>query len=95
MKKTVLFSLITVAAMVISSCDKENTLIGFNGESRTHKVILNAFNSDTKTTIIPVSGGYLSAWEEQDYITLHEHNTSIEDSDVEDYYSEELTAPDL
>ena len=95
MKKTVLFSLITVAAMVISSCDKENTLIGFNGESRTHKVILNAFNSDTKTTIIPVSGGYLSAWEEQDYITLHEHNTSIEDSDVEDYYSEELTASDI
>ena len=95
MKKTVLFSLITVAAMVISSCDKENSLVGTDGENRTHQVILNAFNSDTKTTIIPVSGGYLSAWEEQDYITLHEHNTSIEDSDVEDYYSEELTASDI
>ncbi|MBO5933712.1 MAG: hypothetical protein J6Q19_08345 [Bacteroidaceae bacterium] len=95
MKKTILFSLITVAAMVISSCDKENSLVGTDGENRTHQVILNAFNSDTKTTIIPVSGGYLSAWEEQDYITLHEHNTSIEDSDVEDYYSEELTASDI
>ena len=54
MKKTVLFSLITVAAMVISSCDKENSLVGPDGENRTHQVILNAFNADTKTTIIPV-----------------------------------------
>lgn len=95
MKKTVLFSLITVAAMVISSCDKENSLVGPDGENRTHQVILNAFNADTKTTIIPVLGGYVSSWEAEDFITLHEHNTSKEYSDVEDYYSDNLTASDI
>lgn len=95
MKKTVLFSLITVAAMVISSCDKENSLVGTDGENRTHQVILNAFNADTKTTIIPVLGGYVSSWEAEDFITLHEHNTSKEYSDVEDYYSDNLTVSDI
>lgn len=95
MKKTVLFSMIAIAAMVISSCDKENSLVGPDGENRTHQVILNAFNTDTKTTIIPVVGGYVSSWEAEDFITLHEHNTSKEYSDVEDYYSENLTDDDI
>lgn len=66
------FVLAAIAVMSITGCQNEK--IEQPGEGRaTHKLIVNAYtDSDTKTSVTAVSGGYQVSWDVGDQITLHE-----------------------
>ena len=94
MKNTVLLSIVAVAAMATCSCQKDG-FTSLDGEKKTHTVRVNASDLETKTGIVAVAGGYLSEWQKDDYITLYEHNTSDEFSDVSQYDSDALKPEDI
>ena len=87
--------LMAVSAISIAGCQSEK--IEQPGEGRTtHKLIVNAYNdSDTKTSVTAVSGGYQVSWDVGDQITLHECAPEAGENDYDaicTYYSEELTS---
>ena len=90
MKTSALISMIAVASAVICSCQKDNFTSPDNIR-QTHTVTLNAFDPETKTSIIAVPGGYASSWNEGDYITLFENCGE----DIPEYQSEPLKASDI
>lgn len=90
MKTSALISMIAVASAVICSCQKDNFTSPDNIR-QTHTVTLNAFDPETKTSIIAVPGGYASSWNEGDYITLFENCGE----EVSEYQSEPLKASDI
>ena len=90
MKTSALISMIAVASAVICSCQKDNFTYPDNIR-QTHTVTLNAFDPETKTSIIAVPGGYASSWNEGDYITLFENCGE----DIPEYQSEPLKASDI
>ena len=90
MKTSALISMIAVASAVICSCQKDN-FTSPDSDKNTHTVTLNAFDPETRTSITAVPGGYASAWNEGDYITLFENCGE----DISEYQSEPLQASDI
>ena len=89
------FVLATIAVMSIAGCQNEK--IEQPGEERTtHKLIVNAYtDSDTKTSVTAVSGGYQVSWDVGDQITLHECAPEAGEDDYDaicTYDSEKLTS---
>ncbi len=92
------FVLAAMAVMSITGCQNEK--IEQPGEGRTtHKLIVNAYtDSDTKTSVTAVSGGYQVSWDVGDQITLHECAPEAGEDDYDaicTYESEKLTSNDI
>lgn len=90
--------LMAVSAISIASCQNEK--IEQPGEGRTtHKLIVNAYpDSDTKTSVTAVAGGYQVSWDVEDQITLHECAPEAGEDDydaIRTYESEKLTSNDI
>ena len=90
--------LMAVSAISIAGCQSEK--IEQPGEGRTtHKLIVNAYpDSDTKTSVTAVAGGYQVSWDVEDQITLHECAPEAGEGDydaIRTYDSEKLTSDDI
>ena len=90
--------LIAISVMSITSCQNEK--IEQPGEGRaTHKLIVNAYpDSETKTSVTAVAGGYQVSWDVEDQITLHECAPEAGEDDydaIRTYESEKLTSNDI
>ena len=90
--------LIAVSVMSITGCQNEKIEQPEEGK-RTHKLIVNAYpDSDTKTSVTAVSGGYQVSWDVGDQITLHECAPEAGKDDYDaicTYESEKLTSNDI
>ena len=92
------FVLAAIAVMSIAGCQNEK--IEQPGEGRaTHKLIVNAYpDSETKTSVTAVAGGYQVSWDVEDQITLHECAPEAGEDDYDaicTYESEKLTSNDI
>lgn len=95
MVRKLYLALTVFSVMSIAGCQNEK--IEQPGEGRaTHKLIVNAYtDSDTKTSVTAVSGGYQVSWDVGDQITLHECAPEAGEDDydaIRTYWSEELTS---
>ncbi len=96
MKKSVLFSMIAVAATAVCSCQKDNFTPSQDNAKKTHLVTLNASDPETRTSVVAVPGGYLSTWSAGDYIYLLEYNPDAEQyNEISEYQSSELQESDI
>ena len=90
--------LIAISVMSITSCQNEKIEQPEEGR-RTHRLIVNAYpDSDTKTSVTAVSGGYQVSWDVEDQITLHECAPEAGEDDYDaicTYESEKLTSNDI
>ena len=90
--------LMAVSAISIAGCQNEKIEQPEVGKS-THKLIVNAYpDSDTKTSVTAVSGGYQVSWDVEDQITLHECAPEAGEDDYDaicTYESEKLTSNDI
>lgn len=82
--------MIAVASTVICGCQKDNFTTPDSGKG-THKVTLNAFDPETKTSIEAAPGGYASSWSVDDKITLFENNGKK----ISEYQSKPLQESDI
>ena len=92
------FVLAAIAVMSITGCQNEKIEQPEEGR-RTHRLIVNAYpDSDTKTSVTAVSGGYQVSWDVEDQITLHECAPEAGEDDydaIRTYESEKLTSNDI
>lgn len=96
MKKSVLFSMIAVAAIAVCGCQKYNFTPSQDKGEKTHLVTLNVSDPETRTSIVAVPGGYLSKWSVGDYIYLLEYNPDAEQyNELSEYQSTELQETDI
>lgn len=97
MKKYILLSIIAIAAMVVSGCQKENSSISPEKGKKTRLVTLNTSEPETKTGLIAVPGGYKSTWISGDFIWLFECNPEKADDyeKVRSYESSQLKDSDI
>ena len=96
MRKSVLFSMIAVAATAVCSCQKDDFAPSQDKEKKTHQVTLNVSAPETRTSIVAVPGGYLSTWSAGDYIHLLEYNPDAEQyNEISEYQSSELQESDI
>ena len=90
--------LMAVSAISIAGCQNEKIEQPEEGR-RTHRLIVNAYpDSDTKTSVTAVSGGYQVSWDVGDQITLHECAPEAGEDDydaIRTYDSEKLTSDDI
>jgi len=90
--------LMAVSAISIAGCQNEKIEQPEEGK-RTHRLVVNAYpDSDTKTSVTAVAGGYQISWDVGDQITLHECAPEAGEDDydaIRTYYSEELTSDDI
>lgn len=90
--------LMAVSAISIAGCQNEKIEQPEEGR-RTHRLIVNAYpDSDTKTSVTAVSGGYQVSWDVEDQITLHECAPEAGEDDydaIRTYDSEKLTSDDI
>ena len=87
--------LMAVSAISIAGCQNEKIEQPEEGK-RTHRLVVNAYpDSDTKTSVTAVAGGYQVSWDVGDQITLHECAPEAGEDDydaIRSYWSEELTS---
>ena len=90
--------LIAISVMSITSCQNEKIEQPEEGR-RTHRLIVNAYpDSETKTSVTAVAGGYQVSWDVEDQITLHECAPEAGEDDYDaicTYESEKLTSNDI
>ena len=90
--------LMAVSAISIAGCQNEKIEQPEEGR-RTHRLIVNAYpDSETKTSVTAVSGGYQVSWDVGDQITLHECAPEAGEDDydaIRTYDSEKLTSDDI
>ena len=84
--------------MSITGCQNEKIEQPEEGK-RTHRLVVNAYpDSDTKTSVTAVAGGYQISWDVGDQITLHECAPEAGEDDydaIRTYDSEKLTSDDI
>ncbi len=98
MVRKLYFALAALSVMSMAGCQNEK--IEQPGEGRaTHKLIVNAYpDSETKTSVTAVAGGYQVSWDVEDQITLHECAPEAGEDDYDaicTYESEKLTSNDI
>ena len=95
MVRKLYFALAAFSVMSMAGCQNEKIEQPEEGKV-THKLIVNAYpDSDTKTSLTAVSGGYQVSWDVGDQITLHECAPEAGEDDydaIRSYWSEELTS---
>ena len=97
MKKNIFFSMIALVAIAISGCQEDDNYISNpNKERATHRVTVDVSNSESRTSIEAVPGGYMSKWTEGDNILLLEYNTNAPEYEgISEYWSEDLQESDI
>ena len=95
MVRKLYFALAALSVMSITGCQNEKIEQPEEGK-RTHRLIVNAYpDSDTKTSVTAVAGGYQVSWDVEDQITLHECAPEAGEDDydaIRTYDSEKLTS---
>lgn len=90
--------LMAVSAISMAGCQNEKIEQPEEGK-RTHRLVVNAYpDSDTKTSVTAVAGGYQVSWDVEDQITLHECAPEAGEDDydaIRTYDSEKLTSDDI
>ena len=98
MVRKLYFALAAFSVMSMAGCQNEKIEQPEEGK-RTHRLIVEAYpDSDTKTSVTAVSGGYQVSWDVGDQITLHEcaPEAGKDDYDaIRTYGSEKLTSDDI
>lgn len=98
MVRKLYFALAAFSVMSMAGCQNEKIEQPEEGK-RTHRLVVNAYpDSDTKTSVTAVSGGYQVSWDVGDQITLHECAPEAGEDDydaIRTYDSEKLTSDDI
>ena len=98
MVRKLYFALAAFSVMSMVGCQNEKIEQPEEGRA-THKLIVNAYpDSETKTSVTAVSGGYQVSWDVEDQITLHECAPEAGEDDYDaicTYESEKLTSNDI
>lgn len=98
MVRKLYFALAAFSVMSMAGCQNEK-IEQPEEEKRTHRLVVNAYpDSDTKTSVTAVSGGYQVSWDVGDQITLHECAPEAGEDDydaIRTYDSEKLTSDDI
>ena len=98
MVRKLYFALAAFSVMSMAGCQNEKIEQPEEGK-RTHRLVVNAYpDSETKTQVTAVSGGYQINWSVGDFITLHECAPKAAEDDydaVRSYESEGLAAEDI
>jgi len=98
MVRKLYFALAALSVMSMAGCQNEKIEQPEEGK-RTHRLVVNAYpDSDTKTSVTAVAGGYQVSWDVGDQITLHECAPEAGEDDydaIRTYDSEKLTSDDI
>ena len=98
MVRKLYFALAAFSVMSMAGCQNEKIEQPEEGR-RTHRVVVNAYpDSETKTSVTAVAGGYQVSWDVEDQITLHECAPEAGEDDydaIRTYKSEKLTSNDI
>lgn len=98
MVRKLYFALAAFSVMSMAGCQNEKIEQPEEGK-RTHRLVVNAYpDSDTKTSVTAVAGGYQVSWDVGDQITLHECAPEAGEDDydaIRTYDSEKLTSDDI
>lgn len=98
MVRKLYFALAALSVMSMAGCQNEKIEQPEEGR-RTHRLVVNAYpDSDTKTSVTAVAGGYQVSWDVEDQITLHECAPEAGEDDydaIRTYDSEKLTSNDI
>ena len=98
MVRKLYFALAALSVMSMAGCQNEKIEQPEEGK-RTHRLVVNAYpDSDTKTSVTAVAGGYQVSWDVEDQITLHECAPEAGEDDydaIRTYDSEKLTSNDI
>lgn len=98
MVRKLYFALAAFSVMSMAGCQNEKIEQPEEGK-RTHRLVVNAYpDSDTKTSVTAVAGGYQVSWDVEDQITLHECAPEAGEDDYDaicTYESEKLTSNDI
>ena len=98
MVRKLYFALAALSVMSMAGCQNEKIEQPEEGK-RTHRLIVEAYpDSDTKTSVTAVAGGYQVSWDVEDQITLHECAPEAGEDDydaIRTYDSEKLTSDDI
>lgn len=98
MVRKLYFALAAFSVMSMAGCQNEKIEQPEEGK-RTHRLIVEAYpDSDTKTSVTAVAGGYQVSWDVEDQITLHECAPEAGEDDydaIRTYDSEKLTSDDI
>lgn len=98
MVRKLYFALAVFSVMSMAGCQNEKIEQPEEGK-RTHRLVVNAYpDSDTKTSVTAVAGGYQVSWDVEDQIILHECAPEAGEDDydaIRTYDSEKLTSDDI
>ena len=98
MVRKLYFALAAFSVMSMAGCQNEKIEQPEEGK-RTHRLVVNAYpDSDTKTSVTAVAGGYQVSWDVEDQIILHECAPEAGEDDydaIRTYDSEKLTSDDI